>query len=63
MRKQTRLFPMMSCNWIVRNLLVKKKMLKEAGIDVIPLDNELKVNKAFKDAGLVFPKLNNRGRA
>ncbi len=54
---------MMSCNWIVRNLLVKKKMLKEAGIDVIPLDNELKVNKAFKDAGLIFPKLNNRGIA
>ena len=54
---------MMSCNWIVRNLLVKKKMLKEAGIDVIPLDNELKVNEAFKDAGLVFPKLNNRGIA
>ena len=54
---------MMSCNWIVRNLLVKKKMLKEAGIDVIPLDSELKVNKAFKDAGLVFPKLNNRGIA
>ena len=63
MRKQTRLFPMMSCNWIVRNLLIKKKMLKEAGVDITPLDNERKVNKAFKDAGLVFPKLNNRGRA
>ncbi len=62
-RKQTRIFPMMSCNWIVRNLLVKKKMLKEAGIDVIPLDNEKKVNKAFKDAGLIFPKSNNRGIA
>jgi len=54
---------MMSCNWIVRNLLIKKKMLKEAGIDVTPLDNERKVNKAFKNAGLIFPKINNRGRA
>ena len=54
---------MMNCNWIVRNLLIKKRMLKEAGIDVTPLDNERKVNKAFKDAGLIFPKLNNRGRA
>ena len=52
---------MMSCNWIVRNLLIKKRMLKEIGIDVTPLDNERKVNKAFKDAGLIFPKLNNRG--
>ena len=54
---------MMNCNWIVRNLLIKKKMLKEVGIDVVPLDNEQKVNKAFKDAGLIFPKLNNCGRA
>ena len=54
---------MMSCNFIVRNLLIKKKMLKEAGIDVTPLDNERKVNKAFKNAGLIFPKINNRGRA
>ena len=62
-RKQTRIFPMMSCNWIFRNLMIKKNMLKESGIDVIPLDNEKKVNKAFKDAGLIFPKLNNRGIA
>ena len=54
---------MMNCNWIVRNLLRKKRMLKEAGIDVAPLDNERKVNKAFKDAGLIFPKSNNRGIA
>ena len=54
---------MMNCNWIVRNLLIKKKMLKEAGIDVTPLDNERKVNKAFKNEGLIFPKINNRGRA
>ena len=54
---------MMSCNWIVRNLLIKKKMLKEAGIDVTPLDNERKVNKAFKNAGLIFPKSNNLGCA
>ena len=54
---------MMNCNWIVRNLLIKKKMLKEAGIDVAPIDNERKVNKAFKGAGLIFPKSNNRGIA
>ena len=51
----------MNCNWIVRNLLIKKRMLKEVGIDVAPLDNERKVNKAFKDAGLILPKSNNRG--
>ena len=49
---------MMSWNWIVRNLLIKKKMLKEAGVDITPLDNERKVTKAFKDAGLIFPKSN-----
>jgi len=38
-------------------------MLKEAGIDVVPLDNEKKVNDAFKASGLVFPKSNNRGVA
>ena len=38
-------------------------MLKEAGVDIVPLDNENKVNKAFKAAGLVFPKSNNRGVA
>ena len=54
---------MMNCNWIVRNLLIKKRMLQEVGIDVAPLDNERKVNKAFKDAGLIFPKSNNRGIA
>ena len=54
---------MISFNLIVRNLLIKKKMLKEVGIDITPLDNERKVNKAFKDAGLIFPKSNNRGIA
>jgi hypothetical protein len=54
---------MMNCNWMFRNLMIKKNMLKEAGIDTVPLDNENKVNKAFKEAGLVFPKLNNRGVA
>ena len=43
------------CNWIVRNLLIKKKMLKEAGVDITS-DNERKVNKAFKDAA-DFPKV------
>ena len=54
---------MMNCNWMFRNLMIKKNMLKEAGIDTVPLDNENKVNEAFKEAGLVFPKLNNRGVA
>ena len=54
---------MMNCNWIIRDLLIKKNMLKEAGIDIVPLDNENKVNAAFKAAGLVFPKLNNCGVA
>ena len=54
---------MMNCNWIIRDLLIKKNMLKEAGIDIVPLDNENKVNEAFKAARLVFPKLNNRGVA
>ena len=54
---------MMNCNWMFRNLMIKKNMLKEAGIDIVPLDNENKVNEAFKAAGLVFPKSNNRGIA
>jgi hypothetical protein len=43
--------------------MIKKNLLKEAGVDIVPLDNENKVNKAFKEAGLIFPKLNNRGVA
>jgi hypothetical protein len=43
--------------------MIKKNLLKEAGIDIVSLDNELKVNEAFKASGLVFPKLNNRGVA
>ena len=54
---------MMNCNWIFRNLMIKKNLLKEAGIDIVLLDNEFKVNEAFKAAGLIFPKLNNRGVA
>ena len=54
---------MMNCNWMFRNLMIKKNMLKEAGIDTVPLDNENKVNEAFKATRLVFPKLNNRGVA
>ena len=50
--KTKRLFPMMSCNWIVRNLLIKKDA-ERGGVDITPLDNERKVNKAFKDAGLI----------
>ena len=49
---------MMTCNWIFRNLMIQKNMLKEAGIDEVHLDNEKKVDKACKDAGLIFPKIN-----
>ena len=54
---------MMNCNWIFRNLMIKKNLLKEAGIDIILLDNEKKVNEAFKKSGLVFPVSNKGGRA
>ena len=54
---------MMNCNWIFRDLMTKKRVMREAGIDVTPLDNEKKVNDAFKASSLVFPKLNNRGVA
>ena len=53
----------MSANWMFRNLMIKKKMLKEIGVDTRPLDNEKKVNEAFKKAALVFPEKNDRGVA
>jgi hypothetical protein len=54
---------MMNCNWIFRNLMIKKTALKEAGFDISILDNEQKVNLAFKKSGLKKPNMNNRGIA
>ena len=54
---------MMNSNWIFRNLMIKKNLLKVAGFDVAPLDNEKKVNEAFKKAGLKVPSMNGRGVA
>ena len=54
---------MMNCNWIVRNLVIKKNALKKAGFDISPLDNEKKENAAFKKSGLIMPNMNNRGVA
>jgi len=53
---------MMNCNWIFRDLMTKKRVMRESGIDVTPLDNEKKVNEAFKKSGLVFPVSNKGGR-
>jgi hypothetical protein len=54
---------MMNCNWIFRNLVIKKNALRAAGFDILPLDNEKKVNEAFKKSGLKMPNMNNRGIA
>lgn len=61
---------MMNCNWIVRNLMIKKNLLREAGIDVSELeswkdgkDPERRISEAFKKAGLKMPDMNNRGIA
>lgn len=61
---------MMNCNWIVRNLAIKKNLLREAGIDVTELevwkdgkDPERRISEAFKKAGLTMPDMNNRGIA
>ena len=54
---------MMNCNWMFRNLMIKKNALKEAGFDISILDDEHKVNIAFKKAGLKMPNMNNRGIA
>ena len=54
---------MMNSNWIFRNLMIKKNLLKGAGFDVAPLDNEKKVNEAFKKSGLKMPGMNDRGVA
>jgi hypothetical protein len=54
---------MMNCNWIIRDLMAKKRAMKDAGIDIVTLDNEKKVNEAFKKSGLKMPNMNNRGIA
>ena len=54
---------MMNCNWILRNLVIKKNALREAGFDISLLDDEKKVNAAFKKSGLAMPNMNNRGIA
>jgi hypothetical protein len=54
---------MMNCNWIIRDLMAKKRAMKDAGIDIAPLDNEKKVNEAFKNSGLKMSNMNNRGIA
>ncbi len=53
----------MHWNWIVRDLVIKKNDLRAAGFDILPLDNEKKVNEAFKKSGLKMPSMNNRGVA
>lgn len=61
---------MMNCNWIVRDLAIKKNLLREAGIDVTELevwkdgkDPEKRISEAFRKAGLTMPNMNNRGIA
>jgi len=61
---------MMNCNWLLRNTLIKKNLLKEAGVDVAELevwkdgkDPAKRIAKAFKDLGLKMPVMNNRGVA
>lgn len=55
-------------NTVLKNLLIKKRMLKEAKIDVASLeiwkdgcDPEQRISKAFKEAGLKLPPSNGRG--
>ena len=43
--------------------MIRKNALKEAGFDISLLDNEKKVNDAFKKSGLKMPDMNNRGIA
>ena len=43
--------------------MIRKNALKEAGFDISLLDNEKKVNDAFKKSGLKIPNMNNRGIA
>jgi hypothetical protein len=54
---------MMNSNWIFRNIMIKKNLLKGAGFDISPLDDEKKVNDAFKKSDLKMPNMNNRGVA
>lgn len=54
---------MMNCNWTLRNLIIKKSALKDAGVDISLLDDEKKVNDAFNKSGLKMPDMNSRGVA
>jgi len=61
---------MRSSNWIFRDLMTKKRIMKEAGIDISDLeiwkdgkDPEKRISEAFKKAGLKMPNMNGRGRA
>ena len=61
---------MMNCNWIFRDLMAKKRIMREAGIDISELeiwkdgkDPEKRISEAFKKAGLKMPSMNNRGVA
>ena len=55
---------MMNSNWIFRNLMIKKRIMREAGIDVSELeiwkdgkDPEKRISEAFKKAGLKMPSM------
>ena len=61
---------MMNSNWIFRDLMIKKRIMREAGIDISELEvwkdgktPEKRISEAFKKAGLKMPNMNNRGRA
>jgi hypothetical protein len=61
---------MRSSNWIFRDLMIKKRIMREAGIDISELevwkdgkDPEKRISEAFKKAGLTMPNMNNRGIA
>ena len=61
---------MMNCNWIFRDLMIKKRIMREAGIDISELEvwkdgktPEKRISDAFKKAGLKMPDMNGRGRA
>jgi len=50
--------------------MIKKRIMREAGIDISELEvwkdgktPEKRISEAFKKAGLKMPNMNNRGRA
>lgn len=59
---------MMNSNWLFRDLMIQKRMLREAGIDVSELETWKdgkapfkRISEAFKKAGLKMPEMNGRG--